>query len=307
MTELSKEKFEIIGCENANTNEIIRPNITYWQDAWRRLKKNKVAIFSMYLLLVIVIMAIIGPMMKSQFGINGVDENSMNINSTNVHWLGTDNLGRDLWVRVWYGTRVSVFIGIAGAAMELIIGVLYGAISGYFGGTVDNIMMRIVEILNSIPYLIQVLLVVLILGDKGIVPLIIAMALTGWVGMARLIRGQVLIIKEQEYILAAKALGSKPWRIIYKHLLPNTVGIMIVDVTFAVPSYIFAEAFLSFIGLGVQSPNTSLGALCASATTNLMFYPTQLLWPSLVISLIMLSFNLFGDGLNDALDPKQRQ
>jgi oligopeptide transport system permease protein len=307
MTEFSKEKFEILGCENANSNEIVRPNITYWQDAWRRLKRNKVATFSMFLLLFIVILSIVGPFLKTKFDINGVDQTSMNLSANSMHWFGTDNLGRDLWVRTWYGTRVSVFIGIAGAAIEFVIGATYGAISGYFGGNVDNVMMRIVEILNSIPYLIQVLLIVIILGNKGIAPLIIAMAITGWVGMARLVRGQILSIKEQEYILAAKALGSKPWKIIFKHLLPNTVGVMIVDVTFAVPSYIFAEAFLSFIGLGVQSPNTSLGALCSSATSNLMFYPFQLFWPSLVISLIMLAFNLFGDGLNDALDPKQRQ
>jgi oligopeptide transport system permease protein len=307
MTELCKEEFEIIGCKNANSNEIVRPNITYWQDAWRRLKRNKVATFSMCLLLFIVILSIVGPWLRPQFGINAVNQSTMNVNPNSVHWFGADNLGRDLWVRTWYGTRISVIIGIAGAAMELIVGVIYGAISGYFGGAVDNIMMRIVEILNSIPYLIQVLLIVLIFGNKGIIPLIIAMGITGWVGMARLVRGQVLSIKEQEYVLAAKALGSKPWRIISKHLLPNTVGVMIVDVTFAVPGYIFAEAFLSYIGLGVQSPNTSLGALCSSATSNLMFFPFQLFWPSLIISLIMLAFNLFGDGLNDALDPKQRQ
>jgi oligopeptide transport system permease protein len=307
MSELSKEKFNIIGCENADSNEIVRPNITYWQDAWRRLKKNKAATFSMYLLLVISVLAIVAPFMRPQFGINGVDQASMNLNSNGTHWFGTDNLGRDLWVRVWYGTRVSVLIGIAGAAMELIVGVIYGAAAGYFGGKTDNIMMRIIEILNSIPYLIQVLLIVLILGNKGIAPLIIAMGITGWVGMARLVRGQVLTLKEREFVLAAKALGGDSKRIIFKHLLPNTVGVMIVDVTFAVPGYIFAEAFLSFIGLGVQSPNTSLGALCSSATSNLMFYPFQLFWPSLIISLIMLAFNLFGDGLNDALDPKQRQ
>lgn len=307
MSELSKDNFEIIGCENANSEEIVRPNITFWQDAWRRLKKNKVATFSLILLILIAILSVVGPWLRSQFGINAIKHSTMNLKPNSVHWFGTDNLGRDLWVRTWYGTRVSIFIGIAGAAMEMVIGVIYGAISGYFGGAVDDVMMRIVEILNSIPYLIVVLLIVLIFGNKGIFPLILAMGITGWVGMARLVRGQVLAIKEQEYVLAARALGSKPWSIITKHLLPNTVGVMIVDVTFAVPSYIFAESFLSYIGLGVQSPNTSLGSLCASANSNLMFYPFQLFWPSLVISLIMLTFNLLGDGLNDALDPKQRQ
>jgi len=307
MSELSNDKFEILGCEDINSDQIVRPNISFWQDAWRRLKKNKVATFSLILLIFLGIMSVIGPWMRSEFGINAIDKSTMNLKPNGIHWFGTDKLGRDLWVRVWYGTRISMVIGIAGAAIELVIGVIYGAISGYFGGIVDDAMMRIVEILNSIPYLIIVLLIVLIFGNKGIAPLIIAMSITGWVGMARLVRGQVLAIKEQEYVLAAKALGSKPWAIITKHLLPNTVGVMIVDVTFAVPGYIFAESFLSYIGLGVQSPNTSLGSLCASANTNLMFYPYQLFWPSLIISLIMLTFNLFGDGLNDALDPKQRQ
>ena len=307
MSELSKEKFEILGCENVNSDEIIRPNISFWKDAWRRLKKNKLAMFSMYLLIFIALMSVFAPFMRSQFAINQIDKTTMNLSPNSVHWFGTDNMGRDLWVRVWYGTRVSIFIGITGALMELVIGVIYGAISGYFGGRVDDIMMRIVEILNSIPYLIVVLLIVLIFGNKGILPLIIAMGITGWVGMARLVRGQILAIKEQEYVLAAIGLGSKPFRLICRHLLPNTTGVIIVDVTFAVPIYIFSEAFLSYIGLGVKSPNTSLGSLCSGATSNLMFHPSQLFWPSLIISLIMLTFNLFGDGLNDALDPKQRQ
>lgn len=307
MSELTKEKFNILGCENSNSDEIVRPNLTFWQDAWRRLKKNKIAVFSMFLLILIALLSIIGPWLRPQFEINAVNQGTMNLKPNAEHWFGTDNLGRDLWVRTWYGTRVSILIGIAGAAMELIIGAIYGAVAAYFGGLVDDIMMRIIEILSSIPYLIVVLLIVIMFGNKGIAPLIIAMGITGWVGMARLVRGQILSIKEQEYVLAAKALGSKPLSIIWKHLLPNTVGVMIVDVTFAVPIYIFAEAFLSYIGLGVQSPNTSLGALCSSATSNIMFYPFQLFWPAFVISLIMLTFNLFGDGLNDALDPKQRQ
>jgi oligopeptide transport system permease protein len=168
-------------------------------------------------------------------------------------------------------------------------------------------MMRIIEVLNSIPYLILVLIVIIVLNNSGIIPLIIAMTLVGWVGMARLVRGQILSIKEHEYVLAAKALGASGPRIILKHLLPNVIGVMIVDVTFAVPSYIFAEAFLSYIGLGVKPPGTSLGSLCNSGQANLMFYPFQLFWPSLIICLIMLTFNLLGDGLSEALDPRQRQ
>ncbi|URZ08744.1 ABC transporter permease [Clostridium felsineum] len=306
MAENSSEKFKIIGCENNNSEEIVRKNVTYWQDAWRRLKQNKVAVISLALLIVIILLAIIGPMLRP-FTTNDVNDSIKNIGSNSTHWLGTDDLGRDLWVRLWVGTRSSIIIGIVGAAIELVIGALYGGISGYFGGIVDDIMMRIIEILNSIPYLILVLIVIIVLNSTGIIPLIIGMTLTGWVGMARIVRGQVLSIKEQEYVLAAKTLGAGSTRIIMKHLLPNVIGVMIVDVTFAVPNYIFAEAFLSYIGLGVKPPSTSLGALCSSGQSNLMFYPYQLFWPSLIICLIMLTFNLLGDGLSEALDPKQRQ
>ena len=306
MSELTKDKFKILGCNNADKEEIVRPNITFWKDAWRRLKQNKIAMFSVFLLIIVAILAVIGPWLRPGFGVNDVNTDLKNVSMNSTHWFGTDSLGRDLWVRTWQGTRVSLIIGILGAFIELVIGAIYGGVSGYFGGVVDDIMMRIVEILNSVPYLILVLLIAIVLG-KGILPLIIAMTCTGWVGMARLVRGQILSIKEQEYVLAAHALGSSSNRIIFRHLLPNTLGVMIVDVTFAVPGYIFAEAFLSYLGLGVQSPNTSLGALCSSATGNLMFYPYQLFWPSLIISIIMLAFNLIGDGLTDALDPKQRK
>lgn len=306
MAELSKEKFKIIGCENNNSDEIVRKNITYWQDAWRRLKQNKIAVFSLVLLVIIAIMSIFAPFFRP-FGVNGVNPTTTNISPNSLHWFGTDDLGRDVWVRTWAGTRTSIIIGIIGAFIELVVGALYGGISGYVGGVVDDILMRIVEILNSIPYLILVLIIIIVMNSNGIIPLIIGMTLTGWTGMARMVRGQVLSIKEQEYVLASQALGANSSRIILKHLMPNVIGIMIVDVTLAVPSYIFAEAFLSYIGLGIKSPNISLGALCSNATPNMMFYPYQLFWPSLVISLIMLTFNLLGDGLSDALDPKQRQ
>jgi oligopeptide transport system permease protein len=305
MAELSREKFQIVGCENANSEEILRPNMTYWQDAWRRLKQNKIAITSLIVLIIIGIMAIIGPYLVpyKHFATNS---DLINHKPYAAHWLGTDNLGRDLFARLWTGGRVSILIGLVGAAIDTVVGVTFGGVAGYFGGLVDDIMMRIVEILVSIPYLITIILISLVLG-KGILSLILAMCITGWVGMARLIRGQVLQIKEQEYVLAAHALGANPSRIIARHLLPNTIGIMIVDITLDVPGFIFGEAFLSYIGLGIQSPNTSLGALAAGAQQNLLFYPFQLFFPAALISLIMLSFNLLGDGLRDALDPRLRQ
>jgi oligopeptide transport system permease protein len=305
MAELSREKFEIIGCENLDSEGILRPSMTYWQDAWRRLKQNKVATFSLVLLIVISLMTIIGPII-AKFSYEVTNNDLINTNPSGLHWFGTDNLGRDLFARVWKGGRVSILIGLVGAVVDTVAGSIYGGIAGFFGGIIDDIMMRILEILMSIPYLVIVILVRLIVGP-GLESLIIAMTITGWCYMARLVRGQLLQIKEQEYILAAKALGANPSRIIARHLIPNTLGIMIVAITFDIPGFIFGEAFLSFLGLGVQSPNTSWGALAASAQPNLMFYPYQLLFPALCISLTMLSFQLLGDGLRDALDPKMRQ
>lgn len=307
MADLSKEKFEIIGCENANAEEILRPNISYWQDAWRRLKQNKVATVSLFVLAAIAFMCIFGPHM-TKFKMEDVDTALVNAGPGGAHLFGTDSLGRDLFARVWQGGRISLIIGLVGTLIEVTVGVIYGGVSGYFGGIVDDIMMRIVEVLVSIPYLIIVILISLIFMDtKGIFPLILAMTITGWCGMARLVRGQILQIKEQEYVLAAQALGGDTSRIIAKHLIPNTIGVMIVAITLDVPAFIFSEAFLSFIGLGVKSPNTSWGALASAAQPNLMFYPYQLVFPAVAISLTMLSFNLLGDGLRDALDPRLRQ
>ena len=305
MAQLSKEKFKIIGCEDANADEILRPSMTYWQDAWRRLKQNKVAITALIMLVLISIMTVVGQYINGyEFQLTNND--LINMKPDMKHWFGTDNLGRDIFSRVWAGGRVSIIIGIVGTMSDTIIGSIYGGIAGFFGGLVDDIMMRIVEILGSIPYLVVVILVSLIF-HKGMFAIIVAMCVTGWVGMARLVRGQLLQIKEQEYVLAATALGANPSRIIAKHLLPNTLGIMIVSITFSVPGFIFGEAFLSFLGQGIQSPNTSWGALAAGAQQNLMFYPYQLFFPSLFISLTMLSFTLLGDGLRDALDPRLRQ
>ncbi|GAA0123718.1 MULTISPECIES: ABC transporter permease [Clostridium] len=310
MAELSKDKFQIIGCDTARSNEILRPSMTYWQDAWRRLKQNKVAILSLCILIIITIMAIIGPALGkaiSGVGYEVTNNDLLNQGPNAKNWFGTDMLGRDTFGRVWQGARVSLTIGFIGAIIDAVLGSIYGGISGFFGGIVDDIMMRILEILVSIPYLVIVILITMLFDNKGIGALVIAMTVTGWCYMARLVRGQLLQIKEQEYVLAAKALGASPSRIIVRHLLPNTLGVMIVAITFDIPGFIFGEAFLSYIGLGIQSPKTSLGALASAAQQNLIFYPEQLLFPALVISLIMLSFQLLGDGLRDALDPKLRQ
>ncbi len=300
---LDKNKFKRIGTSKGEGDVILRPSLTYWQDAWRRLKLNKVAICSMIVLILIIIMTVIGPWI-ARYPFQAIS-NEINQGPSVEHLFGTDQIGRDIFSRVWVGGRVSILIGLLGALIDTVVGSIYGGISGYFGGVVDDVMMRIVEILVSIPYLVLVILVSLIVG-KGIGSLILAMTLTGWCYMARLVRGQLLQIKEQEYILAASALGASPARIIGRHLIPNTLSIMIVAITFDIPGFIFGEAFLSYIGLGVQSPNTSWGALASSAQQQLMFYPYQLFFPALFISLTMLSFQLLGDGLRDALDPKLR-
>ncbi|WP_343749820.1 ABC transporter permease, partial [Hathewaya limosa] len=243
---VSKEKFKVIGNEDKNSEQILRPSISYWKDAWRRLKENKVAMLAIVILAAITIMTIIGP------GISGKRFSEVHNDLTNLppsaeHWFGTDKLGRDLFARIWVGGRVSILLGVIGAIIDCIVGSIYGGVSGYFGGVVDDIMMRILEILMSIPYLVVVILISLIFG-KGMFALILAMTITGWCGMARLVRGQILQIKEQEYVLAAVALGSSASRVIGKHLLPNTLGIIIVSITFDIPGFIFGEAFLSFIG-----------------------------------------------------------
>ena len=298
-------EFIITGLSSSIVEEKMRPSLTYWQDAWRRLKQNKVAMISLIILIVLGVMCIVGPYLN-KFKFEVTDSKAINIFPNSVYWFGTDSLGRDLFSRVWIGGRVSLLIGLIGTFISITVGTLYGGISGYLGGKVDHYMMRVIEILVSIPSLVMVILLSLYLGS-GMVSLIIALTAFGWIGTARMVRGQVLQIKQQEFVMASISLGASPMRVIIKHLIPNTLGIIIVGITFRIPGLIFAEAFLSFMGLGVQIPNTSWGALAATARENIMFYPYQLFYPSLMIALTMLSFSLLGDGLRDALDPKLRK
>ena len=265
---------------------ILRPSLNYWQDAWRRLRKNPVAILAIVMLAALAVMCVVGP------GMTGYDYDAVSLSEKNAlpssdHWFGTDKMGRDLFTRVWIGGRISMILGIAGAAIDMLIGVVYGGVAAYFGGKTDAIMMRIVEILASIPYLLLVVLVSLIVG-KGVGSLLIAMCLTGWCHMARLVRGQVLQLKDQEYLLAAKALGTPWYKVIFRHLIPNTLGVVIVAVTFDVPSFIFGEAFLSYIGLGVQAPMTSWGSLDSNAQQTMDFYPYQLFFTAFFIAMTMM-------------------
>ncbi len=306
---IEQEKFVIVGADTKNAELIARPRVTYLSDAWRRFKKNKIALIAGFVLCCIILMCIIGPMIcPHEF--DYIDKTAKNLSPSSDHWFGTDDMGRDLFARVWIGGRISLAIGLCGALICSVIGTLYGGIAAYFGGTADTIMMRIVEILSSTPYMVEVILLSVILGGTGLKPLtilIIAMCLTGWTTTARLVRGEMLRIKSMEYVLASESLGVPPMKVIAKHMIPNTFNALIVSITFAIPNFIFSEAFLSYVGLGVKPPDTSWGALCNTAKTAFLFYPYQLIFPGVMIALTMLCFTLMGDGLRDALDPKLRK
>lgn len=304
MNTLNAEQFVPVGKRLDNTNRITRPTTTYLKDAWRRLRQNKVAMAAIVLLVVVLAMALAAPIF-SDYTFSGQDTTMVNKGPNSVHWFGTDSLGRDLFVRCWVGARVSLFIAFVAAMVNLVIGVIYGGVSGYFGGQVDLVMMRIVEIVYSVPDLLWVILLMVVMGP-GLHTIIIAISITGWGSMARLVRGQVLQLKQSEYVMAARTLGAQGRRIILKHLIPNAMGPIIIELTFSIPNAIFTEATLSYLGLGVPVPLASWGTLANEGSRMLLLMPYQLLFPALLISVTMLGFNLLGDGLRDALDPKLR-
>ena len=304
-TNFSDELFVTVGCEGADSEKIGRPQTTYWKDAWRRLKQNHLSMIAMVILLIIIFFTIFGPAISGySFEKMSADMNQF---PSAKHWFGTDSLGRDLFARIWIGGRVSIIIGVVGAVITTAIGSIYGSISAFAGGRTDSIMMRIVEIISSIPYLIVVILLSLMLDDSGIGSILLALCIVGWCQTARLVRGQILQLANSDYVIAAKTLGVSSWKIITRHMIPNTMSVIIVNLTFRIPGYIFSEAFLSYVGLGIKSPNTSWGVLASAAQQTMFFYPYQLIFPAVMIGLTMLSFTLFGDGLRDALDPKLRR
>ena len=303
--EVKNKKFEFVDISTLDSDLVVRPNISYWKDAWRRLKKNPIAMGSLFILITIVLMAIFAPIIRNM-DYQTVVTQKKNLSPNSEFWWGTDAMGRDLFTRVWIGTRISISVAIIATIVNIVVGCLYGGIAAYTGGIVDEIMMRIVEVLNSIPPLIITLLILVVLGN-GYFPLILALCITAWTGTARMIRGQILQLRESEYVLAAEALGASPMRIIIKHLLPNTIGLIILDVASTIPSVIVAETILSFLGLGLNIPAFSLGSLLSAGQQAMAFYPYQLLFPTVILCLLILSFNILGDGLRDALDPKLRQ
>ena len=303
------------------------PVVSYWKDAWRRLKQNKVAMVSLGIIVLIFIFAFIMPMFFENDYSTQIRGHE-NIKPCLQYPFGTDEHGRNILLRTMYGTRVSLVIGVCASLIVLVIGTIYGSISGYIGGKVDSVMMRIVEVIYSIPEVLVVLLImttikqplaswceasgsgiahfVLRIGP-GLISIFIAFGVLYWVTMARIIRGQVLMLKEQEYVTAAKALGAPGIRIIKRHLWPNCIGQIIVTTCMQIPSAIFLESFLSFLGVGVQAPLTSLGSMASDALGGIYSYAYRLIIPSILLSLLILSLNLFGDGLRDALDPRLKK
>lgn len=302
---LSPELFTFVGENESEAEQMYTPSISYWKDAWRRLKKNKVAMASLLFIAVLTVFAVIAPLV-SPYSHSDVDFAAMNAKPSAAHWFGTDNLGRDLWCRVWMGARVSLFIALVAAVVQTTIGIIIGGISGFFGGKLDLFLMRASDIIDSIPFLVYVILIMMVMGS-GMAPIIIAFALTGWIRMARLVRGQALSLKESDYVMASKGLGGSNMRIILNHMVPNMLGVIIVTLTMSIPTAIFTEAYLSYIGIGLQPPLTSWGQLANIGATVIKTYPYQMIIPAVFISLTMLSLQLFGDGLRDALDPKMRK
>lgn len=396
INKISQEEWQHVPKDNKDKEVILRPSMTYWQDAWRRLKQNILAMIGFYTVIALVLIAIFGPMLSSHdfstqdlnnsgipprfevhqilddtyvyvhreyklvevsgsgdiigrvretkkdlkekksyyeiagkevvldyhFAAQSDEENltgkrydllvdgeivevAKKVNNK-TYWFGSDSLGRDIFVRVLNGARISLIIAFVATLVNFCIGVLYGGLSGYIGGRVDDIMMRIVDIISVIPLVLYVVLLTVVIGT-GLDSIIIAIGSVYWVRMARIVRGQVLSLKEQEYVLAAKTLGASTWRIILRHLIPNAMGPIIVALTMMIPSAIFTEAFLSFIGLGVSPPVASWGTLANDALNGLRSFGYQLFFPSIAICITMLAFNFLGDGLRDALDPRLRK
>ncbi len=341
--QIDLSKFELATEEEKQQQDVMSESTTFFRDGMRKLMKNPLAVASVIVLIAIILIIVIAPHVvpygyEEMLSINGRrDKGAKNLAPFEYseaeqeyianggdrfpHIFGTDEQCRDYFIRVIYGTRVSLLVGFFASIIVLIIGLIYGSVSGYIGGRTDLIMMRIVDIIYSLPDMLMVILLSVVLKEvltfksgsvlaslgPSMVSLFIVFGLLYWVGMARLVRGQILSIKENDYILAARAVGARPNRIIRKHILPNCISVIIISTALQIPSAIFTESYLSFVGLGVQAPMPSLGSLANTAREGLQSYPYKLVFPALMICLIVLSLNLLGDGLRDAFDPKLKR
>lgn len=365
---IPESKFEIVSEDIIYDEEFKTESVGFFKDAFIRLKKNKASIVSVWMIIIIAILAIVAPSFNDfaftkqhvhltdmpprvpgleKIGILDGTRTLTNIRRTSTEdetrfppesiieiknerivndiemvdvlvdyyaykgaedtyfWFGSDYLGRDLFTRLFRGVRISLIIAVVSVVTNIVIGVLYGSVSGYYGGRVDMIMMRIAEILNGIPYLVVVMLFILMFGT-GMISIIFALTITGWIGTARLVRAQFYRYKGREYVLAARTLGVPDRLLIFRHILPNTVGPLVTRAMVAIPGAIFSESFLAFIGLGIQPPEPSMGILLADGQNYLLQYPYQTFFPAVLISVLMISFNLFSNGLRDSLDPTKR-
>ncbi|MTI59771.1 MAG: ABC transporter permease [Firmicutes bacterium] len=366
---LDREDFEFVQLNQQIRDEKFQGEaIGFFKDAMIRFTRNKAAIVAAWIIIVIIILAVFGPMMNSytyreqnlqatllpprvplleKIGVfDGtriknirktslearyqgsvkeiIDEYELDYHGRKIEmlkvkvdlykfknmsnqyfWFGTDSIGRDLWTRLWRGSRISLIIATLAVLVNVFIGIIYGAISGYYGGKVDMYMQRVIEILAGIPSLVLIILFIIYIGP-GIIPLAMAMVLTGWIGMSRMIRAQFYKYKGQEYVLASRTMGAKDRKLIFRHILPNAIGPTITQATLAIPGAIFTESFLAYLGLGLQAPEPSIGVLLAEGQRQLLNYPHLTLFPAILISVLMLSFNLFGNGLRDAFDPTLR-
>lgn len=318
----------------AENAEIVK-SASLWSDAWKRLLKNKLAVFGLVVLAIIAILVLVGPPVfywATGFTADGIPDDGNLIKSfppSLQHPMGTDEAGRDMFARVLQGGRISLMVGVISTFVSLIVGVSYGAIAGYLGGRIDNLMMRIVDMIYAIPYILIVIVLLSVFGGQNtpgwvkflsekvggagnqglsqIFMLFFALGLVSWLTMARVVRGQILSLKNQEFVLAAKATGVSTFGIIFRHLVPNALGPVIVYATLTVPSVMLTEAFLSYLGLGVQAPFASWGSLASDGIKNIAIFPWQLIFPGMTMALTLFSLNFLGDGLRDALDPQTRK
>ena len=303
--EFLPDDFEFVGDKQDISMDVVAPAKPAWQEAIEIFAQNKGAVIGLIMIIIIVILAIFAPMLSS-WKFDDLNTSLQSISPNLEHWFGTDTLGRDLWVRLWTGARISLFIAVCAVFIDVIVGTTYGLISGYFGGMVDSVMQRIQEINNSIPTLV-VLTLLLMVMKSSLTTIVFALSLTEWIGMSRIVRAQVLKVKEEEFVLASRTLGAKSFFIIFKEILPNIYSQMIIMIMMSIPNAIFYEAYLSFVGLGLPAPNASLGTLINDGFESFLVYPYMMLIPAVVLSVLMLSFNLFGDGLRDALDPTMKE
>lgn len=273
---------------------------SFWHDVWDRFRSNRRALIGLIVLLFIVLLAVLGPLF-SPYPYDGMGT-EVNCGPSAAHWFGTDALGRDLFTRVLYGIRISLFVGFVSTLINCAIGVLYGGVAGYVGGRVDAVMMRFVDVLYAVPSLLYIILLMMMFG-ANVGSIMLGMCISGWVGIARLMRTQVISLKGREYVLAAYTEGAGPARILFKHMFSNAMSPILVQATLAIPQAIFQEAFLSFIGMGISAPQASLGTLAQDARMYMAIYPHQMICPIAMICIIIFALNFISEGLSEALDP----